>query len=1045
MAYNKIGFYLSGSSIGRPAIDYLHSLDEAGIPFFLTVDGPGSGLEAAQTIARRNPGVAHTIAYHNQSSPAKPDFNLQPDEAAKIYWQTERESLPPELQPDLVWLAPMELEASALPDSDWLGHFAYTLAQYALSDGYRLALPGFSVGTPPRSTWERESMLRFLGLCGRHPDRLAIALQEFSRQVDDIWFDRDENIGRFYHLFATCDRAQLRRPTVLITRWGWTPDRIPSRRTQALADVAAVAELYGRYPEIRGAALWRLGPEPHGLDRQVARLVRPLTELTLTTTFVEPAIDELESFLTPPPMSSLLEQAGPNARFVSDITIPDDSRLTVNSTFTKTWRVENNGSVAWDSGFRLVHAAGEALSDSLSWPVPQTAPGALADLTIEMKAPTTPGTAFSEWRLQDGMGQRFGDVVYTRIEAVPAPDPATVAFAGKFVADVTVPDDSEIPAGQRFVKTWRVRNSGLESWASDFTLHFVGGNGMSVVQSVALPPLAPGEEGNVSVELVAPSNPGVYYADWRMKTGQGLPFGEMVYVRIIVPRPPGSSLVAPLSQRDPLWADVRLGEIGSPKTIGEWGCLLVCLSMTAKAMGKSSDPLTLQERLLQNQGFLDLYLTRWDALSQAFQDVIYDGRLENSPDMLERINASLALGIPVPVHVDMTRDTPYTEFDQHWVLIVGRDGDDYRINDPWLLPAQEASFMERYGQAGYSLRDSIIAALFYRVVRFAEPDAPQPDGGPAPSTGLLERGMNVNPDAPHSNPVDSGDLKGFDWVRFVFKVSARINPAEREQIDKGFAQYDPIVQAYNQVGVKSLIVINQETVWGNAPWTGNGNWFDYARQLADTAGQIAARYRRYGDRVAYQIWNEGDKQNNPASVYVEPEDYAVVLRETAGAIRQAAPQAPILFNGMATGPQKTADYIQRCMAELGGVLPVDAVGIHPYTRWATRAPFDWGKMYGTLGDAFSTLERELPGLKFWITEIGVADDNEIGPQYYADIADYMEDIYQYVARRYANLVPVVIWFAWSDWMRNAGVVRRDGTPKEHVHAAFRRVRSREAL
>ncbi len=1045
MAFNKIGFYLSGSTAGRPLVDYLHSLDDAGIPFFLTVDGPGEGLEIAQTLAVRNQDVRHTIAYSQTVDPGVPEFSRQPEDAALAYWKALRKTLPLELQPELVWLTPVELEASALPDGSWLGRFAFTLAQYSLADGYKLALPGFPVGTPPAANWEREPMLRFLGLCGRHPDRLGVALQEFSRQVDDIWFDRDENIGRFYQLFATCDRARIRRPTVLITKWGWTPDRLPSNGSRALDDVTAVAELYGRYPEIRGAALWRLGPERRGLDRQAARLIRSITELTLTTTFAEASLDELESLLTPPPMSSLLETAGANARFVSDVTIPDDTRLTVGTSFTKTWRVENSGSVAWDSTCRLVHTSGLPLTQTLAWPVPPTQPGQMAEISLELTVPSVPGTAFSEWRLQAGDGHRFGDVVYTRIEAVPVPDAAAVATSGQFVADVTVPDDSEIPPGQRFTKTWRIRNSGTQPWTSAYTLHFVGGNGMSVVQSVALPPLAPGEEGDVSVDLVAPTNPGVFYADWRMKDGLGQAFGEMIYVRIVVPRPPGSSLAPPLSQREPLWADLRLGEAGSPRTIGEWGCLLVCLAMTANALGKSSDPLTLQERLLQNQGFLDLYLTRWDALSVAYQDVVYDGRLVDSPDLLERINASLANGVPVPVHVDMTRDTPYTEFDQHWVLIVGRDGDDYRINDPWLLPAQEASFMERYGQAGRSLRDSIIAALFYRVVRLTEPAVPPTEVEPSPATGLLERGMNVNPDAPNSNPVESGDLKGFDWVRFVFKVSARINPAEREQIDKAFAQYDPIVQAYNQVGVKSLIVINQETVWGNAPWNGSGDWFDYGRRLAETAGQIAARYRRYGDRVAYQIWNEGDKQNNPASVYVEPEDYAIVLRETAAAIRAAAPQSPILFNGMATGPQKTTVYIQRCMAELGGVLPVDAVGIHPYTRWATRAPFDWGKMYGTLGDAFATLERELPGLKFWITEIGVADDNEIGSQYYADIADYMEDIYRYVGRRYANLVPVVIWFAWSDWMRNAGVVRRDGTPKEHVHAAFRRVRSREAL
>ena len=82
-------------------------------------------------------------------------------------------------------------------------------------------------------------------------------------------------------------------------------------------------------------------------------------------------------------------------------------------------------------------------------------------------------------------------------------------------------------------------------------------------------------------------------------------------------------------------------------------------------------------------------------------------------------------------------------------------------------------------------------------------------------------------------------------------------------------------------------------------------------------------------------------------------------------------------------------------------------------------------------------------MPFWITELGVAADNEIGPQFYPAIGDYMKDVYSYVGERYTDLVPVVIWFAWSDWMRNAGIVDKNGQRKPQVYAAFRAVRNRE--
>lgn len=319
----------------------------------------------------------------------------------------------------------------------------------------------------------------------------------------------------------------------------------------------------------------------------------------------------------------------------------------------------------------------------------------------------------------------------------------------------------------------------------------------------------------------------------------------------------------------------------------------------------------------------------------------------------------------------------------------------------------------------------------------------EPPPAPTPAAPALQTGMNINPDAPHSNPLESGELRGMDWVRWVFKLAARLNPAERQDINAAFRQYDLLVQGYLDQGVRSLIILNQETVWGNAPWSGNNDWNSYANHLADVARQIAARYKKYGAAVAYQIWNEGDLENNPASVYVPPAQFAIVLKRVAEAVRAESPQSPLIFGGMATGPHKTIPYLKACKQALNGPWPVDAIGIHPYGRWGTKAPFDWGQTFGTLGQAFAEYERELPGLKFWVTEIGVAADNEIGPQHYQDIGMYIQDVYSTIAARYTNLVPVVIWFAWSDLMRNAGIVDGSGRRKSSVYAAFENIRSRK--
>jgi hypothetical protein len=73
-------------------------------------------------------------------------------------------------------------------------------------------------------------------------------------------------------------------------------------------------------------------------------------------------------------------------------------------------------------------------------------------------------------------------------------------------------------------------------------------------------------------------------------------------------------------------------------------------------------------------------------------------------------------------------------------------------------------------------------------------------------------------------------------------------------------------------------------------------------------------------------------RSHPASVYVEPSRFAVVLRAVSGALRTAAPQSKIIFGGMASGPDHTIDYWRKCQAALDGKLPVDALAVHPYGR-----------------------------------------------------------------------------------------------------------------
>lgn len=112
----------------------------------------------------------------------------------------------------------------------------------------------------------------------------------------------------------------------------------------------------------------------------------------------------------------------------------------------------------------------------------------------------------------------------------------------RFAKDVTVEDGYQLSPNVPFVKTWRLRNEGSVAWPLGSVLKFVGkhSDNLSGPEAIAVEPIAPGQEVDVSVNLVSPAKPGRYTGYWRMCTAEGKKFGQRVWVSIVVP-PFGSS------------------------------------------------------------------------------------------------------------------------------------------------------------------------------------------------------------------------------------------------------------------------------------------------------------------------------------------------------------------------------------------------------------------------------------------------------------------------------------------------------------------------
>jgi hypothetical protein len=102
-------------------------------------------------------------------------------------------------------------------------------------------------------------------------------------------------------------------------------------------------------------------------------------------------------------------------RYVSDVSIPDNTQMTPGQSFTKTWRVLNAGSCAWEAGFKFALTGGDAMGSTTLTLSSQVAAGAQYDISVPMIAPGTAGTVRGNWRMQTAAGQFFGDEVFVQI------------------------------------------------------------------------------------------------------------------------------------------------------------------------------------------------------------------------------------------------------------------------------------------------------------------------------------------------------------------------------------------------------------------------------------------------------------------------------------------------------------------------------------------------------------------------------------------------------------------------------------------------------
>lgn len=139
--------------------------------------------------------------------------------------------------------------------------------------------------------------------------------------------------------------------------------------------------------------------------------------------------------------SSALAFGCSNLAFVRHVNYPDGTVMKPGQNFTKTWKVENNGTCDWLFGHRLAFLSGANMDPTINGSLGKLVhPGGWAELSVALSAPKQAGTYTAYFRFSDGSHQ-FGATLGVTIKVEGNPTNTAVPSN----TNTTVPTSTVTP------------------------------------------------------------------------------------------------------------------------------------------------------------------------------------------------------------------------------------------------------------------------------------------------------------------------------------------------------------------------------------------------------------------------------------------------------------------------------------------------------------------------------------------------------------------------------------------------------------------------
>ena len=92
----------------------------------------------------------------------------------------------------------------------------------------------------------------------------------------------------------------------------------------------------------------------------------------------------------------------------------------------------------------------------------------------------------------------------------------------------------EVTAGSTIDKRWEVENRGTCNWAEGYSIRLIDGLAMGSPETLALYPARSTTFATIRIVFTAPAEPGNHRSAWQAYNPSDQPFGDPIYIEIVV-------------------------------------------------------------------------------------------------------------------------------------------------------------------------------------------------------------------------------------------------------------------------------------------------------------------------------------------------------------------------------------------------------------------------------------------------------------------------------------------------------------------------------